>query len=98
MAKIFSVAVLGVLLSVLLLGCAVGPQSVLVKAGELRAKYVVYSVRDEVITKGLTPDSVALQKPGEYRFEITHPETDEVFNQIVKGRSSLSPSVVEAPF
>ena len=89
--------VLGTLLLMSLLGC-ISAQSVLVKAGEMRAKYVVYSKRGEVITKGLTPNTVPLQKPGEYRFEITHPGTGEVFVQVVKGHVTLSPTSVEAPF
>ena len=95
--KNLPMGVLGMLLAVLLLGCSAA-QSVLVKAGEMRAKYVVYSKRGEVITKGLTPNTVPLQKPGEYRFEITHPGTGEVFVQVVKGHVTLSPTSVEAPF
>ena len=100
------------ILSMSLVGCSylsnavVGDsQSVPISAGDLRAKYVVYSLaRNKAIAQGLTPDVVPLQKSGSYRFEIMHPDTGEVYSAQIKGTYDpfigwkLSAKEVEAPF
>ncbi len=97
-------------------GCALmasghEPQSISIRAGELRAKYVVISeTSGKTLASGLTPDTIPLQrkvgylKRARYRVEITHPETGEVYTQKVIGKRSpitgwrLKPGAVEAPF
>ena len=68
-------------------------QAVVVRAGELRAKYVVVSERTgRTLKSGLTPDTVPLPrsagyfKRGRYRVEITHPNTGKVYTTQVKGK------------
>ena len=67
--------------------------------GDIRAKYVVFDeITKEVISQGLTPDTVALaglikvrvgnklkKLRAKYRVEITHPDTEEVYSEEVEG-------------
>ncbi len=74
-------------------------------AGEVRAKYSVFNEETGVVVaKGLTPDAAVLNGSGNYRVEITHPDTGEVYTARIKAKKdafagwTLSPKSVEAPF
>ena len=80
-------------------------QNVSISAGDVRAKYSLFNEKTSVVVaRGLTPDSVVLNASGNYRVEITHPDTGEVYTNHIKAQQdafagwSLSPKSIEAPF
>ena len=79
-------------------------------ASGIRARFVVIDeISSVAVSKGLTPDTVALSGTrvenvkARYRVEITHPERGEVYSAKVKGKRvfgkwKIDPTEVKAPF
>ena len=98
-------------LPMLLIGCFGGSTSqvVAIDAPSMRANFnVIDESTEKIIVKGVTPDTILLNRKGRYRVEITHPKTGKVHSTIINGvltgiifsgnARTLSPSSVTAEF